>query len=359
MQGKLSIRFHILMIIIVIIGILFICKLFDLQIVNGAEYRQQSENRLVREVKTYAPRGEIYDRYGKLMVTNSTAYAVNLYYTKISKEQLNQNLLEVAKILEKNGDKYYNHFPINFEEMTFTQSEESAKLWKKEYQIDENASVIEVINFFKKKYKVEQEDMAEVARILALRYEIGTEGYSSFRSVTLARGISEASMHEIEERGSELSGIVITTYPVRKYVTGSTASHILGYIGSISSSEYEERKDKGYTQNDMIGKTGIEASLEEQLKGTDGIKRLEMDADGQLTSKVETEESKMGNSVVLTIDLDLQTKAEEVLAKYIQKIQKGEFAEKFADADSRSSRGTRYKNVRSVGTCKLSRIQSR
>ena len=336
MQSNLSGRFNILMIIILIIGILFICQLFNLQIVNGESYREQSENRLVREVKVTAPRGEIYDRYGKLMVTNDTGYSVNLYYTKISKEELNSNLLELTKILEKNGDKYYNNFPIDFENMTFTKSEESAKAWKTSNKIKENATVQETIDFFKEKYKVTTDDINEISKILPLRYEIASKGYSSFKSVVLAKDISKESMLEIEERGNELSGIVITTYPVRKYLTGSVAAHILGYVGKISSTEYEARKDKGYTANDIIGKSGIESSLEEQLKGTDGYARLEMDSDGQLTNKEETIESKMGNSIVLTIDLDLQTKAEEVLEKYIKKIQTGGFAERCADADSGS-----------------------
>ena len=325
MQSNLSGRFNILMIIILIIGILFICQLFNLQIVNGESYREQSENRLVREVKVTAPRGEIYDRYGKLMVTNETGYSVNLYYTKISKEELNSNLLELTKILQKNGDKYYNNFPIDFENMTFTKSEESAKAWKTSNKIKENATVQETIDFFKEKYKVTTDDIDEVSKILPLRYEIASKGYSSFKSVVLAKDISKESMLEIEERGNELSGIVITTYPVRKYLTGSVAAHILGYVGKISSTEYEARKDKGYTANDIIGKSGIESSLEEQLKGTDGYARLEMDSDGQLTNKEETIESKMGNSVVLTIDLDLQTKAEEVLEKYVKNIQNAGF----------------------------------
>lgn len=334
MQDNLSRRFHILMIMIVIIGILFVCQLFNLQIVNGASYREQSENRLIREVKILAPRGEIYDRYGKLMVTNETGYAVNLYYTKISKEELNDHLWELVKILQKNGDKFYNNFPIDFENMTFTKTEEAAKSWKKSNKIKEDASVEEVIEFFKNKYKILSEDKEVVQSLIGMRYEIASKGYSSFKSVTLAKDISSASMHEIEERGNELSGIVITTYPIRKYLTGSVASHILGYVGRISSTEYEARKDQGYTANDMIGKSGIESSLEEQLKGTDGIARLEMDSDGQLTSKVESVPSKMGNSVVLTIDLDLQAKAEEVLEKYVKKIQSGGFAEKCPDADS-------------------------
>ena len=76
-------RYEVLMVFVCIVGIIYIYRLFDLQVVNGASYREQSEKRLVREISSVAPRGNIYDRYGKLMVTSDIAYNVQLYYTKI------------------------------------------------------------------------------------------------------------------------------------------------------------------------------------------------------------------------------------------------------------------------------------
>lgn len=332
MYNNVGTRFNILMVIVCIIGIVFVCQLFNLQIVNGESYRQQSENRLVREIKVTAPRGEIYDRYGKLLVTSVTGYNVNLYYTKISKVKLNEVLLKLANILVKNNDTYSNNFPIDFETMAFNKSDEGAKNWKLSNKISGDASVEEVIEFYKKKYEIQYEDINDVKKVIALRYEIATKGYSSFKSVVLAKEISNESMLEIEERGNELSGIVVTTYPIRKYLTQNVASHIIGYIGRIGSNEYKKKKDLGYNQNDMVGKSGIEATFEDFLRGKDGVLRLEMDSEGRVTDKEETVESEMGSSVILTIDLDLQTKAEEVLEKYIKKIQTGGFAEKCEDA---------------------------
>lgn len=332
MYNNVGTRFNILMIIVCIVGIVFVCQLFNLQIVNGASYRQQSENRLVREIKVTAPRGEIYDRYGKLLVTSITGYNVNLYYTKIPKTKLNEVLLKLANILEKNNDTYTNNFPIDFETMTFNKSEEGAKNWKVSNKMSGDASVDEVIEFYKKKYEIQYDDVNDVKKVIALRYEIASKGYSSFKSVVLAKEISQESMLEIEERGNELSGIVVTTYPIRKYLTQNVASHIIGYIGRIGSTEYKNKKDQGYSQNDMIGKSGIEATFENFLRGKDGKMRLEMDSEGRVTDKEETIESEMGNSVILTIDFDLQKKAEEVLEKYIKKIQSGGFSDKCEDA---------------------------
>ena len=278
MYNNVGTRFNILMIIVCIVGIVFVCQLFNLQIVNGASYRQQSENRLVREIKVTAPRGEIYDRYGKLLVTSITGYNVNLYYTKIPKTKLNEVLLKLANILEKNNDTYTNNFPIDFEMMTYNKSEEGAKNWKVSNKMSGDASVDEVIEFYKKKYEIQYDDVNDVKKVIALRYEIASKGYSSFKSVVLAKEISQESMLEIEERGNELSGIVVTTYPIRKYLTQNVASHIIGYIGRIGSTEYKNKKDQGYSQNDMIGKSGIEATFENFLRGKDGKMRLEMDS---------------------------------------------------------------------------------
>lgn len=316
-----------------LVGTILIGQLFNLQIVNGESYREQSEKRLVRESETYAPRGEIYDRYGKLLVTSEAAYILQLYRTKIDDNELNQVLLKIAGILEKNGDTYYNNFPVDFETMQFTKGEASMKTWKKNYKMDENLDVIQVIEFFKEKYEINSENLESIKKIIAMRYEISSNGYSNYRAVTLAKNVSYQSVLEIEEHNAELSGVYITKQPMRKYLVGSIASHIIGYTGKISDSEYKNRKDEGYSLNDIIGKSGIESMFEEYLRGKNGSKRLEMDSYGRVSNEEEIDESVMGNSVVLTIDLDLQTKTEEVLADIIKKIQKGEFnGTKYEDA---------------------------
>lgn len=320
------------MVFVCIVGAVFVIQLFNLQIVNGENYREQSERRLVRESVTYAPRGEIYDRYGKILATSVNGYSVQIYKTKIDTNTLNNILLEVAKILEKNGDEYNNQLPLNFEDAQFVDSESKVKRFKSDNNLEEEATSTDVIEYLKKKYKIENENVEDILRISALRYEITINGYSSYRPVTLAKNISENSMMEIKERSAELSGINIFSQPIRKYTAGSIASHIIGYVGNISKDEYKKRKDKGYSLNDTIGKSGLEASFEEYLRGKNGAKRLEMDSYGRVSTEEEIEESVMGNSLVTTIDLDLQTKTEEVLETYIKKIQTGGFTLKFEDA---------------------------
>lgn len=321
------------MILLFLIASVFILQLFNLQIVHGEEYREQSERRLVRETDTYAPRGDIFDRYGKVIATSKVGYSVQIYKTKIENDKLNDVLLEVATILEKNGDSYYDSIPIDYETMTFTKSESSIKTWKKNNKIDEEATVEDVISFFKNKYKIEKTELEEVRKIIALRYELSTNVYTSYKPVVLAKNLSSESMMEIEEKNAVLSGVDVFSQPIRSYVAGSTASHVIGYIGKISSSEYEKYKDDGYSLNDYIGKTGIEATFEKYLRGTNGSKRLEMDSYGRISNEEEITESSMGNSIVLTLDLDLQAMTETVLENMIKKIHDGGFSNiKYDDA---------------------------
>ena len=242
-------------------------------------------------------------------------------------------MLEVATILEKNGDEYYNDIPIDYETMTFTKSESSIKSWKKNNKIEEDATVEEVIEYFKKKYEIKTNEISEIGKIIALRHEISTNVYTSYKPVLLAKNISIESMMEIEERNAVLSGVDVISHPVRDYVAGSTAAHIIGYTGKISSTEYETKKEQGYSLNDSIGKTGIEAAFEEYLRGVNGSKRLEMDSYGRISNEEEIEESSIGHSIVLTLDLDLQAMTEKVLKEMVLKIQNGGFSNiKYDDA---------------------------
>lgn len=321
------------MILLFLIASLFILQLFNLQIVHGQEYREQSEKRLVREAETYAPRGDIFDRYGKVIATSKIGYSVQIYKTKIDNDRLNEVLLDIANILEKNGDEYYDNFPVDYETMTFTKSENSMKTWKKNNKIDEDATVDEVIIFFKNKYKIKESEFENIKKIIALRYELTTNVYTSYKPVILAKNVSIESVMEIEEKNATLSGVDIVSQPMRDYVAGSTAAHIIGYIGKISPEEYKKKKEDGYSLNDYIGKTGLEAAFEEYLRGTNGSKRLEMDSYGRISNEEEITESSMGNSLVLTLDLDLQTMTEKVLEEMVLKIQTGGFSNiKYDDA---------------------------
>ena len=204
--------------------------------------------------------------------------------------------------------------------------------WKKAYDLEEDITPEEAFNKFREKYKIQNTEIHEIRKIMAIRYEVAKKGYSSTRAVTIAKSIPREAVAEFSESSEKFSGINIVVQPVRKYTSANLASHILGYAGKINSEEYEKRKNT-YSTNDIIGKTGIEYVFEEYLKGKNGIKQIDMTVDGTTTAEYISKEAIAGSDVVLTIDANLQHIAENALASNIHKIASGGFGKAYnADA---------------------------
>ena len=321
-----KLRFNIVSAFVYIMGIVLLAQLFNLQIVHGESYREQSNTRLSRESTLKAARGNIRDSSGTLLATTVAQNDLEIYKTKIDTQQLNTALLKLAQILEKNADTYINHLPIQINPFTFTISEEEAKEWKIQQKIEENKSAEECFYILKEKYEIQEENIENARKIMTLRYEIETQGYSSTKTVTLAKNISEATLHEVSEQNAQFPGVNIVTSPTRYYPSSNLASHIIGYISQISAEEYDANKER-YDINDIIGKTGIEYIFEPYLKGTDGVKQIDMSVDGTVTDEYISQEAVAGADVILTIDANLQKITEQALKNNIEKIRNGGFSD--------------------------------
>ena len=313
-----------------IVGLILIVQLFNLQIVNGKEYREESNTKLTRETEIEAARGSIKDRTGIDLASTELGYSLELYKTKVDTQTFNDCMLNVIRVLEKNGDKYTDSFPISINPYEFNfSSDEDLKEWKKTYKFSDEATPEECFNYFKDKYEVEYESLEDTRKVIGLIYKVKNNGYSATKSTTIAEKISNNSVQEFYERASDFPGINVVTEPIRTYNKGSLASHILGYIAKINQRELETRKDK-YSNDDYIGRTGIEYVLEEYLKGENGTKQIDMTVDGTQTGEYITKEAVAGCDVILTIDANLQSVAEESLAYNIEKVRNGGFAETWA-----------------------------
>lgn len=323
---KIKLRYNIISTFVYIIGIILLIQLFNLQIVHGEEYREQSNTRLTRESTLEAARGNILDQSGNKLATTTLGYSLELYKTKIDTQTLNNTLLKIIQILEANGDTYIDSFPIEIEPFRFTVGEETEKKWKKENQIEENKTAEECFFFFQEKYKIENKNLAEVRKIITLRYTIAKNGYSNTKAVELASNVGTNSLAQFSEQSAELPGINVKAKAVRSYPSGSLASHILGYVGRITEEELKE-KEETYGANDIIGKIGIEYIMEKYLKGKNGTKQIDMAVDGTITDEYVAEEAIAGSDIVLTIDANLQQVAENTLKSSIQSIAASEKVE--------------------------------
>ena len=322
-DSKIKLRYNIVSIFIYVIGIILLIQLFNLQIVHGEEYREQSNTRLTRESILEAARGNILDQTGNKLATTTLGYGLELYKTKIDTQELNNTLLKITQILESNQDAYIDELPISIDPFSFTIGEEKQKEWKKSNNIDENKTAEECFYILKDKYKIKNEDTKEIRKIMTLRYTIIKNGYSNTKSVELASNIGINSLAQLNEQSSDFPGVNVTTKAIRSYPSGSLASHILGYVGRITKEELDG-KEETYSQNDIIGKTGIEYIMEKYLKGKNGIKQIDMAVDGTITDEYIAEEAIAGSDIILTIDANLQQVTENTLKTSIQGIETSE-----------------------------------
>lgn len=327
-----KLRFNFLTILIYILGIIMLLQLFNLQIIHGEEYREKSNTRLTRESKVYAARGSILDRNGNKIVGNNMGFALQLYKTKIDNEALNQAILNIIEVLEKNGDSYVDNFPININEngeyVFEFEDEETINRWKKKNKLEDKETAEQCFEALKEKFKIQFQDNYIARKVMATRYQIIQDGYSSTRSIKISSNISRESALEFNERSESFPGISVVVEPTREYISENLASHVIGTIGRITEEELKGREDR-YKSSDYIGKTGIESLFENFLKGKDGTKQIDMAVDGSATEEYITEDAVQGSDVILTIDANLQKVTEDALAENIQKINSGEFGKAY------------------------------
>jgi penicillin-binding protein 2 len=165
----------------------------------------------------------------------------------------------------------------------------------------------------------------EMRNILVLRERYNKTSYLSYHPVDICYSISEKTVAMISERSHELSGINVEIEPLRYYPGYDTAAHVLGYLGKIAQ-DYEVQDyvvDKGYSADDIIGKTGLEEKFEDYLRGEKGKKTVEVNNVGKTIRSVSSQAPVPGNDLYLTIDSRLQKKAEESLKKGLEQIQVG------------------------------------
>lgn len=209
------------------------------------------------------------------------------------------------------------------------------KNWFDSYKIPEKSSAKEAFEFLVMKFKIDEGlNNYEARSILLVLEQLNKQGHRAYQPINLAYGIRNSTVAKLEENKFDLLGVGVSIEPVRYYPMGETAAHILGYLGKISQT-FEIKKyieEQGYSPNDIIGKTGVEDSFEQYLRGKNGNRRVEVDVLGNTINVLDDEKATPGNNLYLTIDLELQKVAEDALKQAIEQIQKGgEFQSKWGN----------------------------
>jgi len=233
-----------------VVGAIFfvlLLRLWHLQILSTDDYRNMSENNRLRFVPVAASRGAIMDRNGKVLVSNRPSFSLAVVPQEVKdKDAL---LTQLASILG-----------------------------------------------------LDRTELSE-------RWDKG-KGRARYYPVVLASNISRDQVEIVEENRLRLPGVEIEMKPVREYSSGVLAAHLLGYIGEVSENELNGKGFEEYNPGDYVGKNGIERGWENELHGNDGGRQLEVDARGRVLRTISESYPTVGNSVVLTIDANIQKQTE-------------------------------------------------
>lgn len=330
MIKKLKNRYTVLAVCFALVFSVILYQLVNLQIVNGQYYDEQSQHKLLSNREIVAPRGNITDRNGLPIADNRMSFMVQIAKAKMSTAQFNEMLLNLSGIFDKNKASYYNSLskyltvnPIAFGP-AISKSDTGVKNWIKQIVLSSKdagslKTAQDVFNYLRyKRFMIDRKYSDEEAyRIMTLQYELSIRGFSMMNPVVIANDINSETMAELEERHMDFPGVTTDIEPQRNYVDGQYIANVLGYVGAINPDEYKNLKDKGYNLNDVIGKDGIEKQAEAYLKGTDGIKTVEVDTNGRQTEELDRHPAVPGNNVELTIDMNLQKVAMDSLKRNI------------------------------------------
>lgn len=243
-------------------------RLFTVQVVHGQEYRAAAVANQIRLIPVDAPRGIIYDRFGKVLVRSRPSFVVGIIPSEI--RDINAELDRLAETIGVSR----------------------ATLWQR------------LLHHHGVNYK----NFDEVAI------------YEPYGPVILASELSVARVARLSELLADLPGIDLEVQPVRDYPHNALGAHIFGYVGQITAEEYKTLRKLGYASNDIVGKDGLENQYDAFLRGQPGGQRIVVDASGQVVpgTKLPAKPPVTGNSMVLNIDWRLQEIAERALANEIK-----------------------------------------
>ena len=301
----------------------FCVVLFNYQIVNGDEYRALSVAGTAKREVVETSRGIITDRNGKVLVSNRLAYTLKFSDSDFGKDQAacNDAVWRLIELCRAEGVEWIDPLPLTAEAPYTLSTETPGKTfisWLKtnklaytgESTVTLTASSDEVMAALRKVYNIADGYTDQQARLIAgVRYGAKISGGYVFAEDVPVRVISQVV-------DGHYAGVSTGTSSQRVYNT-TYAAHILGRVSRIFAEDWDNYKDKGYSMDALVGKGGVEEAFESYLHGTNGVKLVTTDKNGKVTGELYAKEPQPGNTVALTIDLDLQKVTEDSLAEKI------------------------------------------
>ena len=341
LQRILTRTFFLTVVIMMVFGVMWV-SVYRIQILDAKHYQSIAAENTYDEQKIKGIRGEIYDRYGRPLAVNTTSLSL-YYWPDAHNEDLNTSIISLMDILSENGDEISvtQTFPIEYDVNT-------GFFFSNDYDVAINSIglynfLAEIFNTIRDELSTEQKNISaedafqqiiyqtfkmpdtlpteKLLELAKIRYAIFCGRWDPTAPILIAKNISEKTQAAIMERRGNFVGFTVETEYAREYPEGELFAHIVGYASHINADELLIKESEGYTSDDMIGKTGIELQYEEQLRGSEGKVRIELDAgSGTRINEVTLIPAVQGDSIFLTIDRDLQEQAYEALYHQIKSL---------------------------------------
>lgn len=345
-------RSKVLLALILLVFLFFVCALFKVLVIDKDKSAKNTVS--YYSVTVDGARGEILDRNGSPLVSNKQSNSIifNSSYFPTEQESRNKIILSLINLFEKYDQEYKDELPISIDKngnAVFVKDKESDIEWLKSAEmldLNSYATAGNCMTALIARYKLESYSLSDARKIASVCVGMKREGFNSSYPYTFAEDVSTDLVAIVLENNDTFPGVENSIVPSREYEDGTLAPHILGRVSKISAEKYNEEKEKtaaaikkaekdkaseekiasikrnAYMMNDVYGSGGLESVYEEYLRGTRGQKLVSTDSEGNVTETY-TVDPKQGNTVVTTLDANLQKVTQKALSKCIKGLQSG------------------------------------
>jgi len=323
-RTNFALRYFIMIFFVGVVFALYIFNLVNLQLVHGEENAMKAEKTAEFPVTVMAARGEILDRNGKPIAVNAMGYSIIFDALYMTKDNMNDTIQSLLVLFDKTEETWVDEFPIvvkgeNKYEFVPDKEKETEAL-RKHLRLNVYATAENCMEHLIERYELEELDPKTKREMAAVRYQMEAGEFSKAISYVFAENVTIDTVSRVKENIALFPGVDVRTYTIRQYPEGTLAPHLIGTIGKINAEEYAELKDEGYLLNDTLGKSGIEKAMEEYLRGKIGKRVIHTDHNGKLVNVDDRNMPTPGNTVMLTLDNDLQRITNQALIDNINEV---------------------------------------
>jgi len=318
-KKKSQIEINVLSLLLIAVIVLFSARVYFLQVTAAGEFQKtlpygaaSSHTAVIT-----APRGEILDCYGRQIAVNRDGY--NIIFNKAYvKDNLNTIILTLINLADEYQAEWTDKLPISkTAPYSYIEGEKTDKLLKT-LDLANYATAQNCFDEMVKRYKLEGFSKNDQRKIMGVRYSMEILDFSISYPFTFAEDIPTEFMRRVSESAFMLQGVTIDVVPFREYSDTTLAVNLIGTVGPIFEEDWEYYKERGYSYNDKVGKSGIEKWGEEYLRGIDGEITYYLDAKGSIIKSEITKEPVAGKTIMLSLDKNIQRLAQDSLAAKVK-----------------------------------------